>query len=155
MGGAVSAAIGGNFGEGFRLGALTGAVAFGTRIGLQELNEYLNNKNTWEAVEKLLVTEKERAEAYDSKKPVYVRRNDPQGEMWDVLNRMYKEFSAEIEWARHFDVGNENMLKFGNWHIRLEGSQVVFHRDSFDIVTDPIKHIAVDTIYGYFKYGAK
>jgi RHS repeat-associated protein len=162
IGGTAAEMTGGRFYEGAMMGAVSGAVGFGTA---ELTGRYLPAIKALEArIIEMLGGEAKtlKEESLDRKFTEPVRFGGLKGrDPYNVVSALYEgtkgDFSANIQLMRSIDVGNQ-ALRFGPLHVRLELSPdtgnwfTSFHFDNFDIVTSPIQHGA-EYLYQRFVHG--
>lgn len=83
-----------------------------------------------------------------SDKTIAKHDSDVKG-VWEKLNKIYRKFSPEIESIRSGGSCNTcGRMRFGKLHVRRSASgKVSYHHDTYDVVTDPFKHILYDYVW--------
>jgi len=156
IGGTIAELTGGKFYEGAMMGAVSGAVGFGTS---ELIGVYFPEIKRLEA--RAIEMLGEQAEALKRLSlgrkftdPVQFSEPPLEPEYFDTLKALYEStkgrFSPNVQMLRSIDAGNV-ALRFGTLHARLERGLTVFHFDKFDIVDFPIQH-GVEYLYQLLAY---
>jgi RHS repeat-associated protein len=148
IGGTIAELTGGKFYEGAMMGAVSGAVGFGTSelIGVYFPEIKRLEARAIEMLGKTALDLKRASLGRDFNEKVEkqsIEGSDPFNKVKALYEAYKNKFSPNIQLLRSIDAGNQS-VRFGSLHVRLLEalgvSRTEFHFDNFDVVTSPIRH---------------